>query len=439
MNGTPNRCASVRDDLKAYADGELVFLRRLQVRRHLLSCADCRKELAIMETIGADLRAENPAVTLNENLRSRLLAATPDADVPAFMPAKRPIWKRQPLLAVGVAGTVVIGAVLFGQMYTQTLSDMNPPKSSPEAFSANVPPSEDKTGATNGMPARVPMLPPEATTVASANDSAGETTKSAPIVARVRMPSVYTPTADVAPPGASLNYERQVHRDVQLGITVAPDSLDQKAEQAETIVKAVGGYIASSNLSTGTEGYRTASIVVKVPQTAFDDTLRKFSALGRVTSKNLSTEDITETTSDATSAEAVLANQVKELDAKVRAAGTEKRELRREAELRQAQIQLAQTRARLGLLRKMAALSTLNLDISERPKEESKPADKSGFWSGMGETNRAATAAFQTALRVPLVMLMWILAFSPIWAPLLGWSRWMAYKKAKSQNITAER
>jgi len=127
----------------------------------------------------------------------------------------------------------------------------------------------------------------------------------------------------------------------------------------------------------------------------------------------------------------VLVNEVAAAQARLKKMiASEKRVGQKEQELRQLKIQLAQTRARLGLLRRMAALSAITVQITEKPRAAlKKPADNgSGFWVGMRDTNRAAGAAFQTAVRVPLVLVVWVLAFSPIWAPLLIAYRWAALR-----------
>lgn len=46
---TMSNCEQLRDDLKAYADGQLPPAPRLAVRMHLAHCAACREEIEIME------------------------------------------------------------------------------------------------------------------------------------------------------------------------------------------------------------------------------------------------------------------------------------------------------------------------------------------------------------------------------------------------------
>lgn len=66
-------CASIRDDLKAYMDGELPLLRRAAVRLHLARCKGCRKELAVLRRISEELRGQETG-ELNPAVRYRILA-----------------------------------------------------------------------------------------------------------------------------------------------------------------------------------------------------------------------------------------------------------------------------------------------------------------------------------------------------------------------------
>lgn len=468
-------CNTVADDLKAYADRELPLLRRLFVRRHIATCSDCQKEIAAMQNLTDDLKNENPAPPpLAESLRTRLLAAAPDVPMVAPRVAKpAPLWRRRPLMTASVALASLTGVVLFGQMYGETMRTMSGDNATGSAmmmYAQDYDAAQSSPGSTGEMakssvggdataasapmaeaaPSRVVRSPIEMDSVALAKPAV----PTAPTPTRLMVArntgearSSYArfqaragrgfPRSEAEVAGASLDagslayMERKVNRDAQLGISVERGQIEAKSEQVEDTVKASGGYIASNNLLTE-GGYRTASIIAKVPEAQFESAMRKFAALGKVNSKSVNAEDITEQTGDATTAEEVLKNEVDALARKLKARTSEDTTARREYELRQAKIQLAQTRGRLGALRRMAALSTITVSLTERPIEVPKPAeDKTGFWSGMGETNRAATAAFQTALRLPLVMLAYIGAFFPIWVPLLIWWRVTEMRKAK--------
>ncbi|MGI4787951.1 MAG: anti-sigma factor family protein, partial [Janthinobacterium lividum] len=70
-------CTQYEDDLKAYLDGELSWLRRQAIRRHLTHCASCQKEILEMTQIAEDLRSAEPTEALSPALREKLLGVEP--------------------------------------------------------------------------------------------------------------------------------------------------------------------------------------------------------------------------------------------------------------------------------------------------------------------------------------------------------------------------
>lgn len=208
--------------------------------------------------------------------------------------------------------------------------------------------------------------------------------------------------------------QRRVHKEAAIAVEVS--ELEAKSEAVEKMVKSVGGYVASNDLDTGGNGLRRANLLIKVPVARFESVLQSIAKLGLVKNKKVSGEDITVQVSDAEQSKTVLANQ---LEAQVqrfkKAKLKDKPQERHEARI--IQIQLAQARARFNLLSRLAALSTLNVQLQE--KEKPKPVAQSGFMNELDKTRHAATEAFFSAARVPVVLLMWALAYSPIWLPLL--------------------
>jgi anti-sigma factor RsiW len=109
-----NDCSLLRDDLKAYLDGELPYLRRWAVRRHLSSCESCRQEAQAIENIGKQLR-NVPMEEFPAALRSRILANLPDAPTaPALArPTASPRWRPQPMVTWGAAAALILAGLLI--------------------------------------------------------------------------------------------------------------------------------------------------------------------------------------------------------------------------------------------------------------------------------------------------------------------------------------
>lgn len=108
-----NDCSLLRDDLKAYLDGELPCLRRWAVRRHLSRCESCRREAQAIEQISRRLRAV-PTEEFPAALRARILANLPDAPpapAPSRLAASR--WRPQPMVTWGAAAALLLTALLI--------------------------------------------------------------------------------------------------------------------------------------------------------------------------------------------------------------------------------------------------------------------------------------------------------------------------------------
>ena len=496
----------IRADLKAYADGELSFFRRANVRRHLRNCPACREELADMKKIADLFSAASTASNTSDGalapqLRSRVLSQldnlAPVSSAPNGGTARTaPLWRRQPALVFGGGGSVLAASLAI--FYTMNTSVHAPSTSADKAVGLAIMnyaqdydekfPGTGKTDALrnkseSGLTAGVVPLgastvnTPAATAAAPAAvyrapaDSAGSAvvqnqayTESQPERARAdksfagRASQSFAPMSAAkavprnapgsltgridAPSDLSMDTEdgRQVYKEASLGLRVAPSGLQTASDKIEDLVKSTGGFVASNNLTTDdTTGEKSADLTVRVPVKDFETVMASLAKMGNVVSKQITGEDITEKTTDATTAEQVLVNEATETARKLASQSmSERRTGQKEAELRQIRMQLAQTRARLGLLRRMGALSTINISLTEKqvPKTPGTVTPKTGgIFNGMQETNKAAMQAFQTAVRVPIVLLIWVLAFSPIWVPLVIAYRWASLKSLANRVV----
>ena len=313
-----------------------------------------------MSQITEDLRAAEGTETLDPALRAKLLAATP---VPSELGAR---GRSFPALAWGLGAAVLLAWFAF-----------NPLTASHR---------------TAYMEMRAPSL--------AATASIGRQMAVPLAVPRPALPETLT---------------RQVHKEAALAVEVT--DAEAKSDQVAQMVKGAGGFVASNTLTTGGDGTRRADLTVKVPVVQFEAVLGQIAKLGTVTAKNITGEDITEKTSDADQTEGVLEDDTRRADARLATLG--KRAGWRDQQAAQdARIQLAQARARLVLLKKMAALSTLTISLTERPKPPAAPPVTSGFLGGLGDTTRAATGSLLASAGALFALVIWTLAYAPLWLPL---------------------
>lgn len=208
-----------------------------------------------------------------------------------------------------------------------------------------------------------------------------------------------------------------MHKEATIGVQVPnPEST---SDTVETMVKETGGYVASNTLNTDDGGLKSAELVVKVPVTQFETFMAQVAKLGNVQSKNISGEDITEKTSDADQTEGVLEDDVQQSEARLKALGA-KAKWRDEEATRELRIQLAQARARLVLLKRLAALSTVTVDLSQTPPKAPPPIPVTGgFLNGLKGTTHDALQSLLGSAGALLALAIWLLAYAPIWIPLL--------------------
>jgi hypothetical protein len=436
------QCQFMQDDLKAYLDGELSLSRRMAVRRHLAQCAACREELKIMEQIGQQLHAqEAPAEQkLNPELREKILTAIPAAS-PAPAPPRRKspsIYRRLLIPSLATAATVFVLAIIAP---TFNRARENARMSSPFASSAGsaqfereaAPSSQRSKKAVSAAPA------PPASLSAPAGSSAGgdlATAKQRLTLNEVQGGAYkrlvkpgdpksdaekYSDNADTSGLPSSL---RRVHQEARIAVAVS--DLEEKSNSVLSLVKSSNGYIASNTLVTGADGLKSATLAVRIPVRRFETVLAEIGKLGDVKSKNITGEDVTEQFSDAQQADNVLASELTVKESMLKAALLKAEKAEKEgkpipttwqlrAEVRRLRIEAAQTRARLELLKKISDLANIEVELREKPRT----ASEGGFLQQMGDTSRDAFDSFLLAARLPIMLLIWILAYAPLWLPLV--------------------
>ena len=223
---------------------------------------------------------------------------------------------------------------------------------------------------------------------------------------------------------------RQVHKEATIGVDV--DDPEAASDEVEGKVKAMAGYVETSNLTTGDDGRKTAQMTVKVPVDQFEPFMSQVSHMGSVANKNVTAEDITEKVSDAHVRTSVLEDEANKAEARLKLLG--KKSKWDDAETaRELRVQLSQARARLVLLKKLGDLATIDVTLTQKHKPPTPPA--SGFMSGMSESTQSALGSMLTALGSLLTVVIWIVIYAPIWLPAGLFGRWLyrRYRTSTSQ------
>jgi anti-sigma factor RsiW len=111
--------------LHAYFDGELDFVRTIELEEHLKTCADCAEELREQQTLRQSLRSSNLYEPAPASLQARIRASLPADQI---QPKLIPMWRRSavPWFAAAIVIAVVLGARVIpnivGQRHTSLVA-----------------------------------------------------------------------------------------------------------------------------------------------------------------------------------------------------------------------------------------------------------------------------------------------------------------------------
>jgi hypothetical protein len=454
-------CPVSLEELLAYRDHELPTWRRVLVRRHLQRCDLCRQEIQLMTQITEELKTEElqggentSQSTLPPVLRSRILSQLPqitESESVKQRTGSNAVSRSRPRL-MWLEWSGLAGAFLL--LITFSLTMMGRRVSNTFNTAANGLSGGDETTSYSSPSYRSPSYPSPPTNMgsappASAPSGAIDATRSRIQESYARQEQlkqrrVTGDAADAVAGSASSSASRgtanlpsalrRVHKEARIGVAVEDVETDSNAVIGMT--SSAGGYVVSNTLTTGANNLKTANLSIRVPVKQFDAVMSQISKLGDVKSKNVAGEDVTERFSDAEQAERVLGSELSVKESMLQAAlqretaarKKEKREAnyrvpwQQRAEVRQLRIEAAQARARLELLRKISELSSIEVELNEKPAAP----QATGFTQELSRTRDEAFASFAVALRVPLNLLIWIVAYSPLWLPLLIFYRFAA-------------
>lgn len=436
----PELCEKIAPDLKAHLDGELGFWRCQTVSHHLKNCSNCQKELELMQNLSKNLREDS--APLDAELRERILQNAPQPTPISVeeIARQRRRTKKKLVLALGgatfaalFAANLAMQAPAPTQDSGETLSvaqNTTEPNVLKDAklSQRNVNGSTAYDRLANNSQAEL-----ESRTYADVNKSArkektridGANFAAADGQVKWQRGGDSTAVAGAASATSLVPQERAVHREGSL--TVGVENAEKAGDGVEEMVKNVGGFVATTSLETGTDGRRAAMLDVRVPVEKFETIVAKISELGLVQEKKINGEDVTARIAKAGARKETLSNEmsIREAQLKKKEAASKKGDatstyyLRRE--VRELRVRAAEAKAQLAFLQKYSDASSLFVTL--RDNEEPKPA--AGWTSGFGATGATAWQSFLDAAKLPVQLLIWILAYSPLWIPaLIIWRKW---------------
>jgi Domain of unknown function (DUF4349) len=199
------------------------------------------------------------------------------------------------------------------------------------------------------------------------------------------------------------------------------DSLEIAMQQVRNLAQQLGGYIANTQLASGRDQIRSATLEMKIPVARWADALSGIRPIGKVESLNEFTQDVGEEYVDV-SARVQNARRLESrlIELLANRTGRLADVLTVERELARVREEIERYEGRLRFLRSRAAMSTLSVTVHE------------GFpvVSARGESGVLGDA-FKQAWRNFVSFLAGIISISGIVVPLaaIGFLAWLAWRK----------
>ncbi len=230
--------------------------------------------------------------------------------------------------------------------------------------------------------------------------------------------------ADGAAAVTAVAYDRKLARRADISITVA--DVDAAAVKVRAIAASARGLVTAEAISSEPDvsaGGGFSTITISVPTAELDATLDQLAKLGKVHSRNASTDDVTAQYVDTEARVKTMQASVDRVRALMSQATKLGDVVALEAELSRRQADLESTQSQLAALKDSVALSPVEVRLSTDERVLQQADDSTGFLAGL----KAGWSAFTGSVTVLLTMLGAMLPFAVVAAlvlvPLLVWLR----------------
>jgi hypothetical protein len=225
-----------------------------------------------------------------------------------------------------------------------------------------------------------------------------------------------TQVARTAPPPAST---RMLIRTGSLRLRV--DDVVKAHEEVARIARAANGYVANTSL-TSEQGPTYAVITLRLPAEGLDSVIDRVSALGKVLSKEIGTEEVTEEYVDLSSRKRNLQREEERLLELLKRAGKVSDLLEVEQTLARVRGEIEQISGRMRYLENRVSLSTLTVSL-EGPQPT--PTTGGPVWTAKDVWRQSVRALLATG-RGLATMGIWLGVFAVVWVPILLVLLWLA-------------
>ncbi|MCJ7752598.1 MAG: DUF4349 domain-containing protein [Armatimonadetes bacterium] len=205
------------------------------------------------------------------------------------------------------------------------------------------------------------------------------------------------------------------------GLRLRVEDVTRAHEEVARIVREANGYIANTSLSSE-QGPTRATMTLRLPAEGLDSVMDRIAGLGKLLSKEIGTQEVTEEYVDLSSRKRNLEREEVRLLELLDRAGKIADLLEVEQYLGRVRGQIEQITGRMRYLENRIALSTLNVQL-EGP--EPKPSVGGPVWTAKDEYRQAMRSLRDTGRGLG-TMGIWLGVYAPVWVPILLVLMWLA-------------
>lgn len=211
--------------------------------------------------------------------------------------------------------------------------------------------------------------------------------------------------------------------------TVAIEVADAREANTKLLaaVQAVGGYVGDYRELVDGLGRRSVMVQIRVPASRFDESMGQLDPLGKVVSKQVSTQDVTEEFVDTDArARNLKATEARLID-HLNRAGKLEDILRIEQEVTRVREEIERLDGRLRFLTDRVQYSTIQITLQEAPKAEPVvPAETFSTAKVVSEAVRSLIGLGQGLW----VRAIWLGVWSVVWVP-CALAAWLLYRRLR--------
>lgn len=408
------KCLMVKNELKAYIDGELGPIARWRIARHLARCVECSMEVEAMTDLTNQVENAG-AVPAPRGLKDRVLGRIHFE--PAGAAARWP-YKTKPIAVIGVLLFTVIAAAVIMPTFNRAKMARTDIVGGERAILSPVPMETNPTASPSQR-----MAPKIAKNDDFDVNIVGRVDSKTAANATVNMDEYEKyrnePGANKARSSVATDSFAPLMIIKTASVSVLVKSYSQASDQAVAAARSAGGYVTDSSTNSEAGVPTSGTMTVRVPASSFERVVEQLGKMGKVTSKTMGGEDV--------SAEYVdLESQLRNKRAEERQYLDIMNKAKRVTdivtvsnELYRVRGEIEEMTGRMKYLKSSATMSTVNLTLSE--KEKPKPAPQGMIRQSFSD----ALASLVGTLGSLAGLLIWLAVYSPFWAlPVLGFVYW---------------